>query len=247
MKATRTVHSVLVLTVLGSLLCAQTPAKKPEPVKKPEPAQAQPKETKEASAKAEGSRELAFPVSGLTKDNVAKVKESLQGLTMHVFTCAACKVEQAAAGDCPKCKSPLKAENRSDFEQISPSADAGTISLTVDPKAVLKLSELESTLGKNSIKIDPAKFPISGRAHLVVKGATADAAPAIEKALTDAKLFEEVKAKFDTTTNELHVMVRAGTSAPSRAKVSAAIEGAKAQLADVVWGPMGGGAMGHKT
>ena len=74
----------------------------------------------------------------------------------------------------------------------------------------------------------------------MVKGVTADAAPAIEKALNDAKLFEEVKAKFDATTNELHVMVRAGASAPTRAKVATAIESAKGTLADVVWGPMGG-------
>jgi len=238
MKATRTVRSVLVLSVLGSLLYAQTPApKKQEPPKKPEAVPTQPKE---ASAKPDASRELAFPVSGLTKDNLAKVKESLQALSMHVFTCASCKVEQAAAGDCPKCKAPLKSENRSDFESIQPSAEAGTIALTVDPKAVVKLSELESALGKNSIKIDPAKFPIAGRAHLVVKGVTADAAPAVEKALNDAKLFEEVKAKFDATTNELHVMVRAGASAPTRAKVTTAIESAKGTLADVVWGPMGG-------
>ena len=151
MNATRTVRSLLVLSVLGSGLFAQTPAPKKQEPKKPE---AVPTQTKEASAKPESARELAFSVSGLTKDNLAKVKESLQALTMHVFACSACKVEQAAAGDCPKCKAPLKAENRSDFQQIQPSAEAGTLALTIDPKAVLKLSELESALGQNAVKIN---------------------------------------------------------------------------------------------
>jgi len=241
MKATHTLRSLIVLTLMGTLAGAQTPAKKPED-KKQEPAHApkeQPKEVKEATAKPEPSRELSLTVSGLTKDNLSKVKDSLTGMASHSFNCDACKVEQATAGNCPKCQAPLKATQHTMFKAVTPSADTGMIALTLDPAATVRLSEVESALGKNSVKIDPAKMTLPGRSRLVVQGVTADAAPAIEKALTDAKLFDEVKTKFDSTTNELLVMVRAGASAPTRAKVSAAIEAAKGKLSDVVWAAMG--------
>jgi len=184
-------------------------------------------------------RELSFSVTGMTKDNAAKVKESLQGLMTHAYQCAACKVEQATAGKCPKCQGALESVSHAVFQQVQPSADGATLAVKLDPAATLRLSELDTALGKNSVKIDPAHFTLPGRARLVLKGATADAAPAIEKALTDAKLFEEVKAKFDPATSELAVMVKAGSNAPTRAKVTETIEAAKAKLADVIWAPMG--------
>ncbi len=236
MKATRSLPSLILLAALGSLAGAQNAAVQPAP-KKQEPPKVQPKEA--STAKVESGRELSFSVTGLTKDNLTKVKDSLQGLTTHAYTCEACKVEQASAGNCPKCQGALKAVMHPIFKQVQPSAEANTVALTIDPAATLRLSELDNALGKNSVKIDPAHFMLPGRSRLLIQGASADAAPVIEKALVDAKLFDEVKAKFDPATSELAVMVRAGASAPTRAKVAATIEGAKAKLADVVWGPMG--------
>jgi hypothetical protein len=232
MKATRTISSALLLVTLGSLLSAQdakgTPAKKQDPAKPV---------VKEATAKPDSARELSFSVMGLTNDNMMKAKEGLQALTHHVFACSACSVEESVAGNCPKCSGALAPEDHAIFAGIKPSAEASTIAITLEPKATLRFSELEGALSKNSIKIDSAKFTLPGRARLIVRGATAETVPAVEKALTEAKLFEEVKTRFDATSKELVIMVHAGATAPTRAKVTAAIEGAKAQLADIVWGP----------
>jgi hypothetical protein len=66
----------------------------------------------------------------------------------------------------------------------------------------------------------------------------ADNVSAVEKALKDAKLFDDVRANFDAARQELDVEVHAGAKAPTRATVAKAIEdsGTKARLADVVWG-----------
>lgn len=232
MKTTRTVSSILLLATLGSFLSAQDVAG--QPAKKQDPAHPA---VKEAAAKLDTARELSFGVTGLTKDNMMKAKEGLQALTHHVFACGACNVEESVAGNCPKCKGALAPASHAVFAGIKPSAEAGTIALTLEPRATLRFSELEGALSKNSIKIDPAKFTLPGRARLLVHGATAETVPAIEKALTEAKLFEEVKTKFDATSKELVIMVHAGTSAPTRTKVTTTLEGAKAKLFDIVWGP----------
>jgi hypothetical protein len=227
MKATRSIRSLLVLSALSSLAQAQNaPAK---------PAQAQPKE---AAVKAE-PRELSFTVTGLTQDNMGKVKESLMTLMAHVYACDACQVEMAKAGTCPKCQGALKEKTHAMFQKIQPSVEGATLALTIDPNATLRLSELDGNLAKSSVKIDAAKFTLPGRSRLIVKGATAETTPTIEKALIEAKLFDEVKAKFEAATNELAIVVRAGATAPTKAKVMSTLEAAKVQLADVVWGPMG--------
>ncbi len=226
MKAMNTLTSVLLVATLGSLAGAQDAGA----TKKQESGQ-----TKEAAAKPETGRELAFTVTGLTKDNVAKTKETLQALEMKVYTCAACQVEQHTAGTCPKCKGPLEAESHAILSKVEPSAEKSSLALTIEPGASLRLSELESALGKNAVRIEPAQVLLQGRSRLVVQGATADAIPTIEKALTDAKLFDEVKATYDAAKSEFFVMVRAGTAAPTRAKVATALESAKAKLSDVVW------------
>src|SRR5262245_45156851 len=196
MKATGILSTLLVLTALGPLAGAPTPpaksggqtppaksgqtppAEKPAPKK--EPPKQEPTHAAEATAKEPG-REISFTVTGLTKDNVAKVKESLQGLATHAYQCEPCKFEQATAGNCPKCQGALAPVTHNVFQTVTPSADAGTVMVKIDPSATLRLSELDSTLSKNSVKIDPDHFPLPGRARLVVKGATADMAPAIEK------------------------------------------------------------------
>ncbi len=235
MNATRTLSSSLLLAALGALAGAQNAPVQPAP-KKQEPAHIQPKE---AALKPEAGRELAFGVSGLTKDNLAKVKEGLLALTTRAYACEACKVEQASAGNCPKCQGALKAVTHPIFKHVQPSAETATVALTLDPAATLRLSELDGVLGKNAVHLDDAHCTLPGHARLLIQGASAETTPAIEKALVDAKLFDEVKAKFDATTGELAVMVRAGAIAPTRAKVMATVTAAKARLTDVVWGPMG--------
>lgn len=238
MNATSTLRSLFVLTALGSLL-GSAAAAQAAPVKAAEHKLAHTQlGAKPEMAKAETGHELAFSVSGLVQDNQNKVKESLQALQEHDYVCSACKVEQSTPGGCPKCKGALKPETRAVFEKIQPSVEMNTLALMIEPRATLRYSQLESVLAKDSVKIDPARFPLSGHSHLIVKGVTAADGAAVEKALTQGKLFDEVSSRFDSTRNELVLNVRAGTVAPTRAKVVAALEGAKAQLNDVVWGPM---------
>jgi len=227
MKAGRITRSVLVLAALGSVLTAQEAQhgkKDAHPVHK------------EGAAMRANARELSFQVTGLTQDTEAKAKKALMSLTNHVYVCAACDVEERAPGDCPKCKGALEAEDHPVFSSVQPSASAGSMQLTLSPHGMLRYSELASTLAKEAVKIDAAHFPLPGRARLVVRGVTTEATTGIEKTLTEAKLFEEVKARYDSATNQVIVAVRAGETAPTRAKVEAALAGVKAQLEDIVWG-----------
>jgi len=219
---------------LGLLVATTSLAAQAEPKKTQEPAST----PKEAAVKTEQSTQLAFNVNGLTKDNLAKVKESLQTLMSQTFVCEPCHVEQAMAGKCPACKADLAAKKKAVFQTVTPSAEDSSVKVILDPSAMIRLSEIESALAKNSVKIDETKLPIAGKAQLVFKGATADMVPAIEKALKDAKLFDEVKVTHDAATGEVRAMVRAAMP-PTRAKVATTLEtaGVKAPLSDVIWGP----------
>lgn len=218
----------------GSAIAAQE--KKPEGQKPPPQKEATPKE---ASATAEPAIVLSFNVSGLSKENEAKVKETLTALTAPRYVCEPCKVDEAAAGECPKCDAPLALKQRPLLQGAVPQTDQGKLSLTVAPGNAVAYSQLESVLAKNSVQIDEAKFPITGKSQLIVRGGTSENAAAIQKALQDAKLFDEVKATFDPASSEIRVSVRAGATPPTRAKVETAIEGSAAgvKLGDVVFGP----------
>jgi hypothetical protein len=220
---------------LGLLVATTTSLAQGETKKAQEPTT-----PKEAAVKTEPGTQLNFNVSGLTKDNITKVKESLTTITSQTYVCEPCHVEQAMAGKCPACQADLASKKRPVFQTVTPSAEDSSVKVTLDPATMVRLSELERALAANSVKIDPAKFPISGKAHLVFKGATADQVPAIEKALKDAKLFDEVSVMHDAKMNEVHAVVRAGAMAPTRAKLATALEtgGVKTPVSDIIWGPM---------
>lgn len=232
MNATRSILPYVALGLLSALPAAQGPSAKPEA--KPTQIQAHPHE---AGTRAE-SAHVHLVLTGLTKDNAAKVKDSLAALSTSAYACEPCKFEQAKSGLCPKCKLALKAVRKPDFAVITPSAESASLELELAPAASVRLSEIESALAHQEVKVDEAKLPLAGRAHLLVEGVKAEAVPALEKALSDAKLFDEVKARFDSDSNEVQVLVQAGATPPTRAKVVAALEGAKAKLGDVVWGPL---------
>jgi hypothetical protein len=222
----------LSLTVLGALAwplgtSAQQPVQQPAQ----QPAQAKPKE---ASAIPK-PRELAVPVTGLAKDGVAAVRADLLALTMQYHSCAPCGEERVTAGTCPKCKGEMKPASRALFTSVTPTESV--VTLTADPRAVVKLSEIEEVLTARSVHIDDAHFMLAGRTRLLVASPPTEAA-AVEKALKEAKLFGEVKVEPDPATNQLFVTVQADANPPTRAKVTSALEGAKARLVDVLWVPM---------
>lgn len=229
-------RSFLGLSVLSALLCAQgvAAAQEPKPAPKKE-AQAPAKQPKEAAAPVAAAREITLPVSGLTKEGVEALRADLLALSSEVFACPTCTVEQMKQGTCPKCKAPLVPETRQLFTAVGSSTQDNVLTLTTDPLAHVRLSRVETALKAKSLEIDDELFLLSGRTELYVQGAPLDAAT-IQKALTESKLFDEVKASADPVTNQIVVMVRADSVAPSRAKVMAVLEDAKAELVDVVWG-----------
>jgi hypothetical protein len=237
MKLDRTSRTLLALMVVASLPAAQAEPKKPA-APQGQPAAGAVKEASHKGDKGEATILLQFGVTGLTKDNESKVKEGLTSLTTSRYVCESCMVDKAVAGKCPKCSGDLAMKKKPVLQGSSALPDQSSITVTVAPGNSLSYTDLESALAKNSIKIDPAKFPVSGKAELILRGGMADAVPTIQKALTDAKLFDNVKATFDAAKSEISVQVMAGASAPTRAKLASVIDGSgtKVHLADVIFG-----------
>jgi hypothetical protein len=234
----------LLLLLLGSLATAQTEPKKAGAQAEPKKAgaQAEPKKaaTPAAAPKAVPAStghdmpiKLDLKVTGLTKDNMSKVKDGLTALTYPAFTCAACQVEKSMAGKCPKCSGDLKAEKKPMFTSVA-TTDTN-VALTFAPSHRMKLSEIESALRTDSVTVDESAVPIPGPAELVLKGGTADNVASIQKALEDAKLFDEVHAMWDAGSSEIHVTAR-GTNSPTRGKVEAAVQSLKVHVSDVIYG-----------
>jgi hypothetical protein len=221
---------LLAIVAVGSVTAAQESKKVPiNPQEKTATAVAQ---QPQSGAKTE----LRLTVTGLTKDNAAKVKDSLTALSFQSYVCP-CKYEQSTAGKCPKCNTDLSPQKRPLFVGALPSADEGVIILTADSGHPVRFTEIENTLRPNSIEIP--EVTIVGEAHLIVRNATEQDVPIIEKALREAKLFEEAEARFNNPTREIEILVRCGTMPPpKRSAVDATIRGAAAhaKLSDVIWG-----------
>lgn len=193
-----------------------------------------------AASKMEPGAPLKFSVTGLTKDNLEKVQQSLSSMTTQVYACDGCKHEEVMAGKCSSCNLDLKAKKETVLLEAMPSVETASIRLTPLAARTLRYSDLESALTKNSIKIDDAKFPLAGKSRLVLRGGTLEDAKTIEKALMDSKLFDLVKASFDAPSGEIRVVVHSNATPPMHDKVSSLIDalGTKAKLTDVIWGPL---------
>ncbi len=214
-----------ILTVLSSAAQEQKPA--PTETK---PAQAKPV----AAATAEVG--VSVPVAGLTKETSAKVTSALQELKLTVYVCPGCKASKASKGTCEGCKKELAAESKPALSSATADAESGMIRLRVAPGAMVRLSEIERALKASNVTVSADKLSLAG-GQLVVKAGGADSGPAVEKALKDAKLVDNAQARFDPTSQELLVTVRAGATAPTRQAVAAAIEkaGSGWKLTDVIW------------
>jgi len=227
---TKNVIPALALLLAGSLT-AQADIQK---------AQAPHGEVKDAAlCKAEPAVQLEFTVTGLTKENLEKVQQSLTSLKTQVYVCAGCKHEQDVAGQCAPCKLALVATPEPMLLEAVPTVDSASIRLMPMGARTMRYSDLVGALTKNSIQIDTAKFPLAGQSRLVLRGGSAENAKAIAKALVDAKLFESVEAIFDVPSGEIRIAVHASATPPMHDKVTSVIDalGTKAKLTDVVWGP----------
>jgi len=180
--------------------------------------------------------EVSIPVVGLTNENSAKAKESLEGVTTKAYVCAPCHVTEAKAGDCSHCKAPLAAKDLKPLGSVAAAADKGTVAFKVQNNARVSLSQIETALQKNSLKVDREKLQFRGPVVIAVSGAK-DAA-AVEQALKDSKLFANVEANLCTDTNQVHVWVQPSSSPATLATIAAALEKQPQgwKISDVIWG-----------
>lgn len=179
---------------------------------------------------------LKIPVTGLTKENLALVKSSLAEIMVQTHVCEACKFEQPKAGTCPKCTTALKATKLPLLGTVTPAADNLSLVVNFDKRRSTKISEIEATLARNSVHVNSLTLPIVGSAFLVLQGGKAEMVPAVEKMLIESKLFSEVHAAWEPSSNQIFVMVRAGTTVTTRGDVLKAIEPLHLQIADVIFG-----------
>lgn len=198
---------------------------------KPEGAPARPKEAPGV--------ELTLPVKDLTADNASKVEMALAALSREAYTCPGCHTQQAEKGKCPGCGGELAMQKLPVLKAAKPMPDRKVVQLTANPGAELRLSSVERALSSASVKLDEDQLHLGGKAQLVFRGTESDAdASALQKALTDSKLFQSVRAQYDTASKETRAVVDAADRGPTRTALAAALEkaGSKAHLADVVWG-----------
>lgn len=216
----------------GALVTAQTEVKKTQDPHG---------QVKDASAsKVEPSMPIEFSVSGLTKTNIDKVKTSLTSMESPCYVCEGCKHEQTTAGRCSPCNVDLKEKKTPVFTEAVPSLETGTIRVTRKASSNLSYADLDSALMKNAVQIDDTKFRLPGQFRLVLRGGKLEDVGAIEKAFTDAKLFDKVKADFDAVSGDIVVMVKANATPPLRTQVISLLDGlgTGTKLADIVWGPI---------
>jgi hypothetical protein len=199
---------------------------------KPKPEAVKPKEAQVTLP----ARELSVPVAGLTAENASALRDELKALTMQAYTCAPCKVEQAKEGACPKCKAALKAETRAYFTLVQPAPDQERLALTLDPRVSLPLSRLERLLAEHDLEIGELALP--GSLELLVRAPQSIDAAALKLTLEDAKLFEAVEVRADPAANQWLVSARSGKKPPTRAQLTTALAGPKAQLVDVIFVPV---------
>lgn len=195
----------------------------------------QPKPTEAVAVTAESTLPFKVSVAGLSAQNATAVRDALVKLTRKTYVCDPCKVESPTAGECRTCKTPLKEAVQPLLIDVATAPQDSSIQLTMDARCATKLSDIEATLQKSSVTIDPLRTTLPGRIILVVLDGSADKLQAVQKALLEAKLFDEAVASFDMTTNQIRVAV-SGKSAPTRGAVAATLEKQKMRLGDVVFG-----------
>ena len=220
---------------------AKTTAPKAAPAAvKPRAQEAAPKPAAVVPVKARsmgGPQPLQLAVSGLTKEKSAQVTTALAGLSQTFYQCPGCKHEQAEAGHCASCNKDLVAEHAPILHEVAVDAAKGTVGFALQPHRSLHLRELTKALGDQGVTLVRDKLSAGDASSLVVTGVTAENATKVETALRDAKLFESVSGRFDTTAKELLLSVHSGPASLPLGHVDEALAKADpaAKLVDVIW------------
>lgn len=214
---------------------ARQGAEKPAPHKQGEKIKddKQTKSAKDKVDKADGRATLAvvLPVTGATPANAGKTLEALRGLKQASFRCESCDDTQATAGVCPQCKKPLTAgPERSRFHKAKLSEDAHQLTLTMAPGHAADLSLIEAGLAPEGVQVDRQAFAIPAYSRLVLTGGSQEKAAQLQKALTDAKLFQAVAVTFEAPTQRLYVTPQVGSAKVELGRFTEALKRADASL-----------------
>jgi len=183
---------------------------------------------------------LDFGVHELTVVNADSVTQSLNAMDSKACRCDGAKRDQTRAGRCSTDDPDRKTMRHALVFEVRLFIETQMIRLTPFAGHTLRYTELEGTLMKSSVQIDSSRFPVAGKARLVLSGCTPKNAAIIEKALLDTKLFDFAKADYGASSGEVHVLVHASTVPPMLEKVISTIDalGITVTVSDVIWGPL---------
>lgn len=216
----RTKRAQLMLSLLCLALGAGASAQDNKPQEKPkqEPKQEKPV----AQPAAAPAAMIGIPLTGVTKDNSAKVSEALQKISHTGYHCPKCEATSTTEGTCKMCSVPL--EKDATPKQVVKSStidDKGMLKVALEPGQRLRFSEIDQAAKSAGGSVNRAEYTVPAYARLIVAGpANAEQAKKLEKALTDAKVFTAVTVGVDENTKELYVMPTSGS-----VKLASAISG----------------------
>lgn len=208
---------------------------KPAPTQKP----VAERDTGKPTPASATAQKFSVPVTGLTAENAEKIQTSLAALSHTAWACPDCKMSQETKGKCTSCNVDLVSGSHKCLSNVKVDAAGGMVNATLNPGAMLKLSELERALGGASVKLDPAKLTLSGNTQLHIQGpGSAADAKKFEEGMKTAKIFESMEIKHEGDSRDYVITTQASANAPTKAAVASAITRAGGEgfkLVDVVW------------
>jgi hypothetical protein len=180
-------------------------------------------------------RSLELHVGNLSADTAPQIRGRLLALEYPVFSCTACKLEQAVAGECPTCKQPLRRDARALLRTAVTDVEARAVRCTWLADHAVRWSEIETQLTGLGLSFDAARLAIPGDVELVIAHSRASLLPEVERAINDSKLFASATVRWDAERREMRIATRAAARAPSRADLLRAIQPTGGSLRDVIW------------
>lgn len=207
--------------------------------------QGKPNKKKKAAANPAAKVEFTLVVTGLTKENMSGVQETLGQLSVEDFQCPGCGTKKPEAGDCEACGTALEAHSQALFRNVT--RGKGTLTFRLAPRAHASLSQIEKALSDGPARIQREKCDFGKKATLVYERAggasSADDAADLEKAFHAAGVTGS-EAALDPPSGKIHVQIKKGSLSWAQAARLGEAQAGKLRLADVVWGPMGSGKKG---
>lgn len=207
--------------------------------------QEKPNKKKKAAANPAAKVEFTLAVSGLTKENLSGVQETLARLSVEDFQCPGCGATKPEAGDCEACGTALEEHSQALFRNVT--RGKGTLTFRLAPRAHARLSQIEKALSGGPALVQREKCDLGKKATLVYERAagasSADDAADLEKAFHAAGVTES-EAALDPQSGKIHVRIKKGSVSWAQAARLGEAHAGKLRLADVIWGPMGTGKKG---